>query len=254
MRNIILFIFILIIFNCEAQEDDAIIKEIAKLRISTIQSFFDRFNYENCAEIEEYLLINYQTKFNRLLSLKSLFNNEDTTKISLKTKFILDLTDSLNPQKLDFYSNDWIIEAKCKFNYQGKIIDILIYFKNLSNEFSSKWVIDHIDLNAFNIEYTNNTSLFLNPVSNETYFIDIEEAFSNDKILLNYFKEEINYDPLSAFLYELRNKRIKFIKIESMIYKFYQIKNWYFEVSYFPRKSNNSGWLISKLIYTKAND
>ena len=50
------------------------------------------------------------------------------------------------------------------------------------------------------------------------------------------------------FFYEVKNGRLKFKNVNSLKYHVFQIRNWYFEVSWIDRKGNNSGWLVTNLM------
>ncbi|NOU48580.1 MAG: hypothetical protein HOO86_16185, partial [Bacteroidales bacterium] len=61
-------------------------------------------------------------------------------------------------------------------------------------------------------------------------------------------------DYLSLFFYEVKLGRMKFKSVDTMKFHVFQMPNWYFEISYFNRKGNNTGWLISNLMYVKENE
>ncbi|MDV7392224.1 hypothetical protein RZS08_12750, partial [Arthrospira platensis SPKY1] len=58
----------------------------------------------------------------------------------------------------------------------------------------------------------------------------------------------------SLFFFEIKTGRLKFVNVDSLKFHIFQIKNWYFEVSWFNRGGTNSGWLISNLMYINEND
>jgi len=48
--------------------------------------------------------------------------------------------------------------------------------------------------------------------------------------------------------------QLKFKEINSVKFHFFQVKNWYFELSYFNRNDTNSGWLISNLKFVNDEE
>jgi len=62
---------------------------------------------------------------------------------------------------------------------------------------------------------------------------------------------------LTLFLYEVKKGNLYFKYVKELKFHFFQIENWYFEISYFNRLTYNSGWLISDLkkidLYEKFN-
>ncbi|NJO92403.1 MAG: hypothetical protein HC831_28115 [Chloroflexia bacterium] len=45
-----------------------------------------------------------------------------------------------------------------------------------------------------------------------------------------------------------------FQSVEDVKFHVFQINNWYFEMQYFNRKGDNTGWLISNLIKIPEKD
>jgi hypothetical protein len=53
---------------------------------------------------------------------------------------------------------------------------------------------------------------------------------------------------LSIFLYEIKKGNIQFKSVRNVKFHFFQINDWYFEISEFNRRGHNKGWLISNLV------
>ena len=47
----------------------------------------------------------------------------------------------------------------------------------------------------------------------------------------------------------MKRGNLVFQQVDAVKFHVLQIKDWYFEVSWFNRSGNNAGWLMSNLIY-----
>lgn len=79
--------------------------------------------------------------------------------------------------------------------------------------------------------------------------MNLHKALDDPRHIEYYASKEYSPDYLSLFFYQMKKRKLKFKEINSVKFHFLQIKNWYFELSYFNRNNKNSGWLISNLIY-----
>jgi hypothetical protein len=84
--------------------------------------------------------------------------------------------------------------------------------------------------------------------------MNIHKAFRQPEVIDYYASNNFRPDYLSLFFYEVKLGRLKFVKIDELKFHIFQINNWYFEVSWFNRKGNNSGWLISNLMYVTEQE
>jgi len=95
-------------------------------------------------------------------------------------------------------------------------------------------------------------SRFLHPLSHELDFMNLDKVFKTKEHTGDYFRQGFEPCKLSVFLYELRNGFIEFEYVAAVKFHFFQIDNWYFEISDFNRSGLNSGWLISNMIKLEA--
>ena len=59
---------------------------------------------------------------------------------------------------------------------------------------------------------------------------------------------------VTLFFYEIKRGNLVFEQVDTVKFHVFQIKDWYFEVSWFNRSGSNAGWLISNLIYITEKD
>jgi hypothetical protein len=91
--------------------------------------------------------------------------------------------------------------------------------------------------------------LFLHPQSHELDFMNMHKALEDPGHIEYYASDDYRPDFLTLFFYQMKTGKLKFKEINSVKFHFFQIKNWYFELSWFNRNNENSGWLISNLKY-----
>ena len=95
---------------------------------------------------------------------------------------------------------------------------------------------------------------FLHPMSHELDFMNIYKIFNDPQVIEYYASTSYQPDYLTLFFYEIKQGNLKFDHVENVKFHVFQIKNWYFEVSWFNRSGYNSGWLISNLVYLKDEE
>jgi hypothetical protein len=224
-----------------------------------VNQFFRRFNNEEAASGVKYnskdsLYRNTKTR-NRYLNM--LFNNEDVGMTSdIKKSFISDITNKNKPLFLDFHGGSWFAQVNTTFLWQGKEEKLIIYLKLQEEKVGSKWIISKINFKPFaRFAYkdTNTTKNFLHPLSHELDFMNLYKVFEfNKENIASYTSKDYTLDQLSIFLYEVKKGNLQFRTVNNVKFHFFQLNNWYFELSEFNRSGNNKGWLISKLV--KANE
>jgi hypothetical protein len=120
----------------------------------------------------------------------------------------------------------------------------------------SKWVFTRAYFNPFarlfNMDTTNRN--FLHPMSHELDFMNLNKVFRDKNEVEDYTSQEYYPDQLSIFLYELKKGSLKFQTIRNVKFHFFQLDNWYFEISEFNRSGYNKGWLISNLAEVSEKD
>jgi len=223
--------------------------------------FIHRFNYEE-DQYGNRLYPgdkDYRNAAKRKDAIALLFDLENPrTSGTLRNYFIEDLTKN-NNQFMEFLGGDWYSEISAKFKWKGQMVDISMIMALEKDGLGSKWVITNVFFSEFQKyfpqgELAEREKHFLHPMSHELDFMNIYKIFNDPQTVEYYASTDYHPDYLTLFFYEIKQGNLKFDHVESVKFHVFQIKNWYFEVSWFNRSGYNSGWLISNLIYLKENE
>ncbi|MBD8490558.1 hypothetical protein IFO69_17530 [Echinicola sp. CAU 1574] len=232
------------------------VKDDGRFAASTKQlnQFFRRFNAEESqdgltryyAGDEEYHNRELREKYINLL-----FDNQ-TSSIpqNLKQEFATLVNSENYPQFLNFHRENWFAEVSTVFLYKGKREDITLYMRLQPEGLGYEWVIDKVSFDSFKNFFNKQEGKgkpFLHPLSHELGFMNLRKALQDSKEPEDYTPKDYKPDYLTIFLYEIKNGNIKFETVKGVKFHFFQIENWYFEVSQFNRPGFNTGWLISSL-------
>ncbi len=219
-----------------------------------INQFFRRFNSEEnlrglrLSEKDK----EYRDAEMRRNYIKMLFDRENNQIAdSLKTRFIKDVTARPNPEFLDFYGGRWFAEVSAQFQYEGQSKRVVLFLELERENLGIKWVISNLYFQPFTkLFYTDTSSAgrFLHPMSHELDFMNLIKVFTDTGHVEYYFDEDYKPDFRTLFLYEVKRGNLKFEQVREVKFHFFQINNWYFELSEFNRNGPNSGWLISNLM------
>ncbi|MGN0032688.1 MAG: hypothetical protein ACI358_02765 [Candidatus Limimorpha sp.] len=223
--------------------------------------FIRRFNYEE-DRFGNKLFPNdpdYRSLEKRKDILPLLFDLENQrTSGNLRDYFIEDLLKD-NNQFLEFLGGQWFSEVSARFIWKGKEVDISMIMAIEKDGLGSKWVLTNVFFSEFQKyfpqgELAEREKHFLHPMSHELDFMNIYKIFKDPQTIEYYSSNEYTPDYLSIFFYEIKQGNLKFDHVEKVKFHIFQIKNWYFEVSWFNRSGYNSGWLISNLVYLKEEE
>lgn len=178
---------------------------------------------------------------------------------NLKKYFITDVTNSSNPVYLNFLDTDWYAEVAATFNVNGKEEKLILFLTLEEENLGSKWILSNVYFKNFKLMFPVADSIeqqkhFLHPQSHELDFMNLKKALQNAEYVELYASSNYQPDYLTLFFYMMKKNQIKFVKIDNVKFHFFQIYNWYFELSFFNRNDMNSGWLISNLIYIKEEE
>ena len=218
--------------------------------------FMRRFNYEEDQFGEK---LNpkdpkYRSNEMRRKSLPILFDQEKYgTQTDLQRYFIEDVTKG-DSTYMTFLGGRWYSEVSCTFRYNGKTTKVMLILAIEKEGLGSKWVLTNVYFSEFNKlfptgEIAEREKHFLHPMSHELDFMNIYKAFQNPEVIEYYASKEFQPDYLTLFFYEIKQGRLVFQHVDSVKFHVFQIKDWYFEVSWFNRSGLNSGWLMSNVIY-----
>ena len=223
--------------------------------------FIRRFNYE---EDQFGYKINpkdpsYRNKQKRQQSMGILFDQETYgSKPDLQRYFIEDVTAD-DSTFMTFLGGRWYSEVSATFKYRGKDVNVIMILGVEQEGLGSKWVLNNIYFSEFNKlfptgEITEKEKHFLHPMSHELDFMNIYKIFKEPEVIEYYASKSFEPDYLTLFFYEIKKGNLVFQHVDTVKFHVFQIKDWYFEVSWFNRSGSNAGWLISNLIYIPEKD
>ncbi len=218
--------------------------------------FMRRFNYE---EDQFGNQLNpkdpkYRSNKMRRTSLPILFDQERYgTQTELQRYFIEDVTKG-DSTYMTFLGGRWYSEVSCTFRYNGRDVNVILFLAVEKEGLGSKWVLTNVYFSEFNKLFPNGEMAerekhFLHPMSHELDFMNIYKAFQDPDVIEYYASKEFQPDYLTLFFYEIKKGKLVFQHVDSVKFHVLQIKDWYFEVSWFNRSGLNSGWLMSNVIY-----
>jgi len=218
--------------------------------------FMRRFNYEE-DQFGEQLNPqdpNYHSREMRRKTLPILFDQERYgTQTDLQRYFIEDVTKD-DSTFMTFLGGRWFSEVSCTFKYNGKEVNVILFLTIEEDGLGSKWVLTNVYFSEFNKlfpkgELAEREKHFLHPMSHELDFMNIYKAFQDPEIIDYYASKEFQPDYLTLFFFEIKQGKLVFQHVDAVKFHVFQIKDWYFEVSWFNRSGLNSGWLMSNVIY-----
>ena len=259
IRNItLLAIILLFVGNTFAQTIGDFKMDETELYAMTKQmgQFMRRFNYEE-DQFGERLNPKdprYRSNEMRRQSLPILFDQEKYgTQTELQKYFIEDVTKG-DSTYMTFLGGRWYSEVSATFRYKGNDVNIMLFLAVEKEGLGSKWVLTNVYFSEFNKlfpsgEMAEKEKYFLHPMSHELDFMNIYKAFQNSDVIEYYASKEYQPDYLTLFFYEIKQGNLVFKHVDSVKFHVLQIKDWYFEVSWFNRSGLNSGWLMSNVIY-----
>jgi hypothetical protein len=225
-----------------------------------VNQFFRRFNGEENKRGDR--LYSGDRQFRafsiRKSYLRILFDLENSSlNQELAQEFVSYVNSKSDPVFLDFHEDSWFAQVNADFYYKGELKPIILFLKLEQERLGYKWVISSIYFKLFEDYFINDTTYtkkFLHPMSHELDFMNMRRIFSNSDSVQQYMKKEFKPDYLTMFLYEIKKGNLQFVSVKDLKFHFFQVPGWYFEVSYFNRKGNNTGWLISNLVKYKPEE
>jgi hypothetical protein len=239
-------------------EDETVLYAMNK----QVGQFIRRFNMEENPSGKR-LSENDKNYHNNKLRKQMLPHMFDTynprTSGKLQQYFIDDVTDKNHPVYLEFLDKNWYAEVSATFTANGQEVNIILFLTLEKENLGSKWIISNVYYSYFPhlFPYTDDSVhqlYFLHPQSHELDFMNLHKALEDPAHIQLYASDDYRPDYLTLFFYQMKTGQLKFEHIDSVKFHFFQIKNWYFELSYFNRNDTNSGWLISNLKFVNEED
>jgi hypothetical protein len=175
----------------------------------------------------------------------------------LKQFFIDDVTNEDSAVFLDFHDQDWYAEVSATFLADGAEVNIILFLTLEKENLGSKWILSNVWYSYFpslfpTVDSSEQAKYFLHPMSHELDFMNLHKALERPDRIQLYASQKYQPDFLTLFFYQVKTGVLKFKQIDGVKFHFFQIPDWYFELSYFNRTDTNSGWLISNLKYVNS--
>ena len=223
--------------------------------------FIRRFNYE---EDQFGYQINpkdpsYRSTEKRRQSLAILFDQQTYGNQPDLQKFFIEDVTANDSTFMTFLGGRWYSEVSATFKYKGEPVNIIMIFGVEKEGLGSKWVLNNIYFTEYKKlfptgDITEKEKHFLHPMSHELDFMNIYKIFKEPEVIEYYASKSFEPDYRTLFFYEIKRGNLVFENVDTVKFHVFQIKDWYFEVSWFNRSDNNAGWLISNLIYLPEKD
>ena len=225
-----------------------------------VNQFLRRFNGEEDLRGRRYSQAdtNYRQPELRRKYVNILFDNKQKDiSAEVKQTFMNEVIDSGDPQFLDFHGGSWFAQVSTKFNYKGREETLQLFLRLQQEPIGSKWVIFKAYFDPFEPFFkvdTADKSKFIHPMSHELDFMNLRKIFQDPEVVAAYSNRDYHPDYLSLIFYEIKKGNLKFSAVNKVKFHFFQLDNWYFELTEFNRSGPNTGWLISNLLQADTQE
>lgn len=234
--------------------------------VKVIDEFIERFNDDPTSFLRrEYLRYGKPINFTRRDLVQYLFEKPVKPEDVLVMKFVDQVTDSVNPQKLSFNDSNWYAEVTCNFNMAGRQVAIpLVLQVATDTDRSSRWMICGIGdapifhdaaSSAGTTSAVKDQKKFISPSDYATNFLELHHILKPGFEGVNYLTPQLmESERGQKFAQLIQSGKMKFEAPGNMRFYFLQIPNYTFVVERFVRQTTHSGWLISDLIPTSTEE
>ncbi len=269
MKRVFLILSLTLPLHAAAQIKNDLDGRFLMAETKQVGQFFRRFNSEEGFKGKRFSRRDsmYHNKTMRQFYISNSFDkfNHNISE-SLKASFV-DQVVNKDPQFLDFHGGDWFAQVDAMFVYNGKLEHGILFLSLEKENKGYKWVLSNIYFHPF-VEMFNNVTdgwdtksygkpkmkKYIHPKSHELHFINLKTALNDTNVLEDYIKNNHQPDFLTLFIFEMKRKKLALRSINKVKFHFFQIKNWYFELTEMRRESKNSGWLISDMAFVSEKD
>jgi hypothetical protein len=199
----------------------------------------------------------YRDKSLRKTYISNLTDQENTSLKQKLNEFEEDVNSQAKPKYFDFYGGLWFAEVASKFLYNGKEQNVVLFLKLEEENTGYKWSFISAYAGFLDQEFKSSppTDLkFIHPMSHEIDFMTLSKVFKRNTQIEHFAQKEYSPDYLTLIFYLVKKGSLVFQNVEDVKFHVFQIENWYFEMQYYNRKGDNTGWLISNLIKIPEKD
>jgi hypothetical protein len=262
-KNICIFIFLSIIqLPLYSQKTSGVYDdEEAALVASTkqVNQFMRRFNGEE--DFKGIRLYPKDKKYRdnslRKTYIANLIDKQNNSIKQVLQDFLSDVNSTSKPKYFDYYRGNWFAEVNTKFLYNGKEQDVVLFLRIEEENSGYKWSITNAYAGFLEQEFKASPpadTKFIHPMSHEIDFMTLRKVFKNNTKIDYYAEKKYSPDYLSLFFYLVKKGNLVFENVDEVKFHVFQIENWYFEMQYFNRGGDNTGWLISNLLKIPEKD
>lgn len=223
--------------------------------VKQLDDFFDRFNavrLPNGQKAPDSL----KTASVRVAYLEQLVNSEDARwqkgpdREKLK-RFLQLVCNEKHPLYLNKFDDQIYCITSCNVEYFGNhSLADLLFRRKVTNE-KHQWVLQGASdpfMEQLEQKIEQRTIL---PNAHETNFLSFSNELHAGVPLRSYTDSTFRFDALSAFIFAVDSRLIKFNECERVTVFLTGIKGWVMKLEDFTRENGNSGWLISDLMEAK---
>jgi len=223
--------------------------------VKQLDDFYDRFNAERLPNGQK-APDSLKAAAARAIYIEKLVNSEDArwqknAERAKLTRFLRLVCDDKHPLFLNKFDEQIYCIASCGVDYFGTVtLAELLFHRKVAKE-AHQWILQGAS-DSF-IEQFQQKLEQRSIVSNahETNFLSLSNALHAGVALRSYTDSTFRFDALSAFIFAVDSKLVKFNECERVTVFLTGIKGWAIKLEDFTRENGNSGWLISDLIETK---
>lgn len=263
-RGLLTFLLLALTFEVLAQGEpvEKIAPENLRKRVSTIESFIRRFNYDedglgNRIAVPKGEALSKSVIGERGLQILDLFDQKllaNTHSRSLTDDFLKDVNSETRQVRISLLDQQWFAEVQMDVLYKQKPAKATLILKLEEEQHKEfRWAICGVKAGFLDIEpKQKDKTKLIPPNSHGTDFIGIPQNLSDPKSIGHFTSRDALTDELSIFLYAVYNNEITFKQAKHVAYYFFQIDNWILRVEDINHNLINSGFMVAELI--KANN
>lgn len=250
-KLLLTLLFVLSSFSTHAQFDNLGLTEKLYNEVKQLNQFLERFNHREDVKgnpIEKSDPLERQQYIAALFDLEYIKTVNDAQKDSIRL-FLNQVTSPKTATLLEYHQEDWFAEIAGVVQYKGKEHKLTLLMNVIGNKSKGfEWRLAGINAPFLESITSTEKDPIIPPNSNETNFMVLTKVFGNKESLEKLIAEDYSANNLYSFINAIEEGRLTWKYSQKISYHFLQIKDWVVQVDWYNRDSNNSGWLISKVI------
>lgn len=241
-------------FTLDAQAQNtekvsAAAEEAFKQRVKILDEFFRRFNYEegpNGTLPQDSVEIRHQALLLTLFDEGYAKSADENTKTKIK-EFVTLISNQNESITLSYHDKGWYARSEWDATLDNKPVKLSLTLVTEREPNKDKWSISSAEADFLEgMQLVNST---LSPVTHDLDFMQVKKILKvGEGDLSGYAVESYTDNPLTKFFALIESGHLVLKQAPRPTYVFTQVPGWVFELNYFERKGDNTGWRISSLI------